>query len=66
MNDPKPGYLTTEFWLTLLAYAVSVIAASPLMELPVVAKVVTVIATILAAIGYQVSRAIVKASSRKG
>ncbi len=57
----KPGYKTTEFWLTLAATVVGALMASGvIVEGTTWGKVVGVAAMILSALGYQVSRTIVK------
>lgn len=57
----KSGYKTTEFWLSLAAMAVGVAFASNFF--PVESggdKILGLAATVLAALGYTVSRSIVK------
>jgi hypothetical protein len=57
----RPGYLTTEFWLGLLAVVVSYLIAHHVApEGSYVAQGLSIVATILAALGYTVSRTIVK------
>ena len=64
--EPKPGFKTSEFWLSLAAVVVSyVISSDVLGEGTVQAKAVMIVATVLAALGYTASRAIVKSSSKK-
>lgn len=64
--EPKPGYKTSEFWLSLAAVIVSyVISAGVWEEGTIQAKAVTIVATVLAALGYTASRAIVKSSHEK-
>jgi hypothetical protein len=64
--EPKPGYKTSEFWLSLAAVVVSyVISADVLGEGTVQSKAIMIVATVLAALGYTASRAIVKSSSNK-
>lgn len=67
-NDPaspaqKPGYRTSEFWVSLFAMLVGALIASDAIptDSPV-AKALGVVASILGALGYQVTRAAVKAS----
>lgn len=58
----KPGYKTTEFWLT----AIAVLAATAVNVLPTesaAAQVATAIVAGLAAIGYTASRAKVKSAA---
>jgi hypothetical protein len=57
----KPGYKTTEFWLSVLATALSFLLASDV--LPASGSVVQAIGLVgaaLTAMGYTVSRSIVK------
>lgn len=65
MSDPiqtKPGYKTTEFWLSTAAMIVSILYASGAIGAgeSSVDKTVALIAGALAAMGYTVSRSIVK------
>lgn len=58
----KPGYKTTEFWLTFAAMVVGTLLMSgALADDSVASKVVGAIATVLTALGYQVTRAKAKA-----
>jgi hypothetical protein len=61
-GDPvKPGYKTTEFWLTLVAVVLSAVASSGLLaEGSTWVKVVGVALAVLATLGYTASRAVVK------
>lgn len=57
----KPGYKTTEFWLSSIAVLLSALFASGIlgdggMDL----TIASLVATILGAMGYSVSRAVVK------
>ena len=64
--EPKTGYKTSEFWLSLAAVVVSyVISSEVLGEGTVQSKAVMIVATVLAALGYTASRAIVKSSNKK-
>jgi hypothetical protein len=64
--EPKPGYKTSEFWLSLAAVVVSyVISSDVLGEGTVQSKAIMIVATVLAALGYTASRAIVKSSHNK-
>jgi hypothetical protein len=70
-NDPaspaqKPGWKTSEFWLSLLAMLLGALLASDAIptDSPT-AKALGVVASILGALGYQVTRAAVKASGNK-
>ncbi len=58
----KPGYKTTEFWLTAVAQVVSVLVASGIVptEGPW-AQAVALVTGVLATLGYQAGRAKVKA-----
>lgn len=57
----KPGYKTTEMWLTLLAIlAASLLGSGLLVPQSSLAKVVSLVATVLAALGYTASRTAVK------
>jgi len=61
----KPGYRTTEFWLSLLATLLGFLMASGVMETvgqeSIWAKVVGGLVAALAALGYNASRSRVKA-----
>lgn len=62
----KPGYKTTEFWLSLAAMVVGALFASgAISDGGLVAKVLGIIATILGSLGYTVSRTLVKGSEAK-
>lgn len=66
--DPKPGYKTTEFWLSLAAVLIGALMASGLLDVipgNIDDTIVGVIATVLGALGYTVSRAYTKAASSK-
>ena len=57
----KPGWRTTEFWLTLAAVLISAVQASDLCAPDSVwAKVATFALAVLATLGYQASRGIAK------
>lgn len=59
----KPGYRTTEFWLTLLATIVGMLTASgAFADAGPVGKGLALVASALAAAGYSYSRAQVKAA----
>ena len=64
--DTKPGYKTTEFWLSLLATLLGFLLASGVMdgvaEDSWIAKVVGGLVAVLATLGYSASRAKVKGS----
>lgn len=60
-TDIKPGYKTTEFWLSLVAVVVGILLSSgAIASIPVAVKICSLIASILAALGYTASRASVK------
>ena len=57
----RPGYMTTEFWMTLAAVIIGFLVSSELGdETTWVGKILGIAATVLAALGYSVSRAMVK------
>lgn len=57
----KPGYKTTEFWLTALATVVTVVTSSGILVAGTVAqKVISVAVTLLGLLGYQNSRGVAK------
>lgn len=59
-----PGYKTTEFWLTLLAHLMSALVLCDVVAPGSPwAKVVAVVTMMLSALGYGVSRAMVKKSA---
>ena len=64
---PKPGYKTTEFWLSLLATLLGFLLASGLLDAVSadswIARIVGGLVAALAALGYTASRAKVKAAS---
>jgi hypothetical protein len=64
MNETKPGYKTTEFWLSLLATLLGFLLASGAMDtVPQdswIARVVGGVVAVLATLGYSASRAKVK------
>jgi hypothetical protein len=70
VNETKPGYKTTEFWLSLLATLVGFLMASGLLDSQPadgwIARVVGGIVAALAALGYSASRAKVKTESSSG
>lgn len=57
----KPGYKTTEFWMTALSYVAAAIVASG-VDSPVV-KVASFVAAALTTLGYQAGRAYVKSKA---
>ena len=61
LNDVKPGYKTTEFWLSAIATIVGLVLASGLIvEGSSVARIVGGVVAVLAALGYTASRAKIK------
>ena len=62
----KPGYKTTEFWLTVLAGIVGFIVSSGVLESLAeahwVVKVVGALTVLLTALGYTVTRGKIKAA----
>lgn len=63
-TDPKPGYKTSEFWLKLAAIALTALFASGVIPTSGPAATITAIAaTMLGALGYTVSRSLVKAAA---
>ena len=65
--DTKPGYKTTEFWLSLLATLLGFLLASGAMDQVAadswIARIVGGLVAVLASLGYTASRAKVKAST---
>lgn len=66
----KPGYQTTEFWLTLLATLIGALLASGVLndadpQQHKVLQLVGVIATLLGSMGYTAARAFTKHSEAK-
>ena len=61
MQPAKPGYKTTEFWLSLVAMVVGFLAADGNLDpSSVTAKLVGIAGVVLAALGYSVSRGMTK------
>ena len=53
----KPGWRTTEWWLTLAAVVVNAVLGSDMLtEMPAVGKVVCALGAVLAALGYSSHR----------
>jgi len=60
----KPGYKTTEFWLSLMAIAIGAVAASGAVDLGGTAtQVVGIVEAALVALGYTGARLTLKSSS---
>ena len=70
MNETKPGYKTTEFWLSLLATLLGFLLASGVMdavpEESWIAKLIGGVVAVLATLGYSASRAKVKSDAGNG
>jgi hypothetical protein len=65
-NNVTAGWKTSEFWLSLLAVIVGYLGTSEIWsDGSVGAKGIAVVATVLAALGYSASRAVVKSSANK-
>ena len=61
----KPGWQTTEFWLTLIALIVGALLSSgAVQEGTTLYQAITFAAVILSALGYTVSRSIVKKAAQ--
>lgn len=61
MNETKPGYKTTEFWLSFVALVVGAAFASGVFPVESTGeKLLGLAATVLSALGYTVSRTMVK------
>lgn len=63
--EPKPGYRTTEFWLSLIAMLVGVALASGLVSNEFALQALGFVQSTLAAIGYAGCRGWVKSSTAK-
>jgi hypothetical protein len=65
----KPGYKTSEFWLTFGAMILSAVFASGVLALPgvppAVSQLIGLVAVILESLGYKVARSFTKASEAK-
>lgn len=62
-STKKPGYKTTEFWLTVAASIVGLMMASGFIEATSTAiddKIIGLISMILVSLGYTTSRTIIK------
>jgi len=70
MDATKPGYKTTEFWLSLLATLLGFLLASGVMDTAPedswIAKLVGGLVAVLASLGYAASRAKVKTAPPDG
>lgn len=67
--ESKPGYKTTEFWLSLATILVGAVMASGVLDSlgteHWLVKVVGIVMSVLGALGYSTSRAFVKNSDNK-
>lgn len=63
--DTKPGYKTTEFWLSLLAIVIGGVLASGLVSSDQVLKLLGAASSILGALGYTAQRGFVKTADSK-
>ena len=67
MDQQKPGWKTTEYWLSAAATLLGLLVASEAIpEGSPWAKVVAMAISILAALGYTAARSVVKATEAKG
>jgi hypothetical protein len=70
VNETKPGYKTTEFWLSLLATLLGFLLASGVMDAAPeeswIAKLIGGVVAVLATLGYSASRAKVKSEATNG
>ena len=63
----KPGYKTTEFWLTVASNILGLLYASGVItDGGTIGKIIGVAAMILATLGYNVSRGIAKSGQQSG
>jgi hypothetical protein len=68
--DTKPGYKTTEFWLSLAAMVIGAVLASGVLNpsdatQAKVLQVLGLVATLLASLGYTAQRGLVKSTASK-
>ena len=64
----RPGYKSTEFWMSLAAVLVGAVVASGILDetaSDLDNRIVGLIVTVLAALGYTATRGIVKANAAK-
>lgn len=60
-SSPKPGWRTSEFWLTVAASVVYfVLSSGAFADTSPVVQVLGLVATLLSALGYTASRTLVK------
>lgn len=63
---PKPGYKTTEFWFKLAAVLLSTLFASGALTNNTALAIAGMAATVLTALGYTVSRTMIKTAAKAG
>lgn len=62
---PKPGWKTSEFWLTLLAVMLAAVLSSGLIEdVSVLTKGITLTVQLLAVMGYTAGRTLTKIAGK--
>ena len=61
----KPGFKTSEWWLSLAALITSALLSSGLVSNSLALQCIGGVATLLTALGYQVSRSLVKTSEKR-
>lgn len=61
----KPGWKTSEYWLALVAQIVGAVLASGAVTNVIALQVLGVAASLLAGLGYTVSRTMVKSADAK-
>jgi putative Mn2+ efflux pump MntP len=61
----KPGFKTSEWWLSLAALITSALLSSGLVSNSLALQCIGGVATLLTALGYQVSRSFVKSSEKR-
>jgi len=61
----KPGVKTSEWWLSLAALIISALLSSGLVSNSLALQCIGGVATLLTALGYQVSRSFVKTSESR-
>jgi putative Mn2+ efflux pump MntP len=61
----KPGFKTSEWWLSLAALLTGALLSSGLVSNSLALQCIGGVATLLTALGYQVSRSFVKTSEKR-
>ena len=61
----KPGFKTSEWWLSLAALITGALLSSGLVSNSLALQCIGGVATLLTALGYQVSRSFVKTSEKR-